>query len=165
MNGCRHCVLLIVGDERQGSEYIEAWMDEPSQKQCQNVLNRMHCRLQNILYNILQRLHQCADGRTFPKIAAAANKPTFHYNRYCTHHHDTCCLYFFPTQYTEIEQSPLYVWSSEGLLKCVSLHQLMLQSIEQLSTMIEAAGMIISNANSHSWKQDGKPLQKIAFPL
>ena len=69
-------------------------------------------------------------------------------------------LYRKILNWREIEQSTLYVRSSEGLLKCVSLHQLMLQSIEQLSTMIEAAGMIISNANSHSWKQDGWPLQK-----
>ena len=74
-------------------------------------------------------------------------------------------LYRKILNWREIEQSTLYVRSSEGLLKCVSLHQLMLQSIEQLSTMLEAAGMIISNANSHSWKQDGWPLQDFALPL
>ena len=130
-------------------------MDEPSQKQ-----------YQMILYKILQ--NWCADGRTLPKIAAAANKPPFQYNRYCTYYHHTAhswqqqmfsVLYRKILNWREIEQSPLYVWSSEGLLKCVSLHQLMLQSIELLSTMIEAAGMIISNANLHSWKQDGWPLQ------
>ena len=105
MNGCHHCVLLIVSDERQRMRIYSAPRTESLPK-------NSCCQQSNISLQYLQ----CLSRLVLQTVVC--------YN-------------------VQIQLSSS-LWSAAVASWCCSI---------QLSTMIEAAWMIISNANSHSWKQ------------